>query len=244
MIIEWCLSPTSRQYSYQQRIWANGKHRSENCQTNVVSGQWYIPTHVFLLALNNIYATIFFVCRYQDILHLEADHARLLAADPSLAAYFEHALQEGANASEAAKWITGSIAGQCSALKLRLEDSKFTPLKLVQLLKLIDDGTVTTRMARQILPNLIQTSMNVAEYIHTHNYTAISDEHEIAEIVQRILDSEQLKVEQYKQGREKLIDYFLGRVMQASNGRADPKTTPAILLKALRNDNEQQRNDE
>lgn len=177
--------------------------------------------------------------RYRTALGLKDEHVRLLTRDPATSRYFEEAAASAATAvsgtspTEIAEWIVGAMEGHLHTSGMSIADVKLKPAGLAQLLKLVRDGSLTLRMARQILPTLMRSGEDVLEYVKAHNCFAITDRGVIKGMVHRALQGEEDKVQQYRHGATRLWGYFVGKVMQEADGRADPNAVQAALKEAL-----------
>src|SRR3546814_16611082 len=110
-----------------------------------------------------------------------------------------------------ADWIVGGMEGHLPAMNMNIANMALTPAGLTQLVDLVRDGSLTLRMAKQILPELMKKHEDVQEYINTHNCFAITDRIAFEQIVKSALRGEEEKVKQYKNGAKRLLGYFIGK---------------------------------
>lgn len=171
--------------------------------------------------------------RYETELGLSAYDARVLTDDRTVAEYFEAAVAAGANAKQAANWVMGDIASYLKAEKLAIADSALTPPILAEMIALIEDNTISGKIAKELLPELIQKGGSVKELVEAKGLVQISDEGAIKAIIQGVLDDNPDQLTQYRAGKTKLKGFFVGQVMKATQGKADPKLTNQLLSKML-----------
>jgi aspartyl-tRNA(Asn)/glutamyl-tRNA(Gln) amidotransferase subunit B len=171
--------------------------------------------------------------RYESELGLSAYDARVITDDRAVAEYFEAAVAAGANAKQAANWVMGDIASYLKAEKLAIADSALTPPILAEMIALIEDNTISGKIAKELLPELIQKGGSVKELVEAKGLVQISDEGAIKAIIQGVLDENADQLAQYRAGKTKLKGFFVGQVMKATQGKADPKLTNQLLSKML-----------
>lgn len=172
--------------------------------------------------------------RYEDELGLSAYDARVLTDDQATTAYFEATLAAGADAKQAANWIMGDIAAYLNNNKeLSIETLPLTPASLAELVALITDGTISGKIAKDILPELLESGGSPQAIVEAKGLTQISDPAAIEAIVQDVIAANPDKLEQFRAGKTKLQGFFVGQIMQKTGGRVDPKLTNQILTRQL-----------
>ncbi|NJN01767.1 MAG: Asp-tRNA(Asn)/Glu-tRNA(Gln) amidotransferase subunit GatB [Leptolyngbyaceae cyanobacterium RM1_1_2] len=171
--------------------------------------------------------------RYEADLGLSAYDARVLTDDRTIAEYFEAAVSLGANSKLSANWITQDIAAHLNAEKLTIAEIALKPAMLAEMVQLIDEGTISTKIAKEILPELLQVGGSPKQMIASKGLSQISDSGALEQVIDEILAAYPDEVEKYRGGKKKLQGFFVGQVMQKTSGRADPKMTNQILGKKL-----------
>ncbi len=159
--------------------------------------------------------------------------AEVLCADRELADYFEVAAQESDNPKAASNWIMTEIL---AALKgdENLSGLKVTAPNLGRLIRLIDDGTISGKMAKEVLEEMGKTGRGPEEVVEAKGLKQISDEGELETLVDRILAENPDKVEKFKGGKTKLMGFFVGQVMKETQGQANPGTVNELLARKLK----------
>ena len=170
--------------------------------------------------------------RYMRDLGLSAYDAGVLVAEPESAAFFE-ALAAGRDGKTAANWITGALFGALNKAGLSLERSPVAPSALGALLDRIADGTVSARAAKAVLESMVETGRDADSIIAEKGLRQVTDGGAIAALVERALADNPDKAADYRRGKVKLMGWFVGQVMQASGGKADPKAVNAALRARL-----------
>ena len=158
--------------------------------------------------------------------------AGVLVADRETAAYFE-AVAEGRDAKVAANWVMGELFGALNRNDLELARSPVDAAKLGGLIDLVADGTLSGRLAKEVFEEMWKTGKQAAEIVEEKGLKQISDSGEIEGIVAKIVAENPGQVEQFRSGNEKVIGWFVGQIMKATQGKANPKLVNEVLRKAL-----------
>jgi aspartyl-tRNA(Asn)/glutamyl-tRNA(Gln) amidotransferase subunit B len=172
--------------------------------------------------------------RYQKELGLSAYDTRILTEDRVIAEYFEAAVTAQANPKQLANWLTGDIAAYLNTNKLSITEIALKPAILAELINLIDEGTISGKIAKEILPELLEKGGSAKKLVESKGLTQISDTGELEKIIDELLEANLDKVEQFRAGKTKIQGFFVGQVMKKTSGRADPKLTNQLLGKKLK----------
>lgn len=171
--------------------------------------------------------------RYENESGLSAYDARVLTDDQLVAEYFEAAIAEKANPKQAANWIMGDIAAYLNTKKLSITEIALKPTTLAELLTLIENGTISGKIAKDILPDLLTEGGSVKELVERKGLIQISDPGALAAIVDQVIAANPKELEQFRNGKTKLLGFFVGQVIKQTGGRADPKLTNQLLAEKL-----------
>ena len=185
--------------------------------------------------------------RYMDELGLSDYDAGVLVSDQLWAAFFEEAVGLGGDPKKVCNWMNGDFAaslnetGQVArATGVSVEDdevlSKVTPRMLVELTQLIDDGTISGKMAKDIFPEMFKDGKSAKALVDEKGLSVISDEGAISAAIAEVLAANPAQVEQFREGKESLIGFFVGQTMKKTGGRANPQVVQAELRKQLSGD--------
>jgi len=158
--------------------------------------------------------------------------AGVITADLEMAHYFEAMVKEGASAKNAVTWLTVELQGRLKG-GTALDVSPVDAVKLAAIVKRIEDKTISGKAAKEVLDYLMVKDTDVDSAIDQLGLKQVSDTGAIEKIVDAILEANPDKVKQYKDGKEKLLGFFVGQVMKASKGSANPQAVNKILKQKL-----------
>jgi len=173
--------------------------------------------------------------RFMDDLGLSAYDARVLVAERETAAFFEAMIAEGGGRDPklAANWVTGELFGALNRSGLELGQAPVDAGKLGGLLDLVGDGTISGRIAKEVFEAMWESGKSATEIVAEKGLTQISDEGAIAAIVDGLIAGNPKQVEQFRSGNEKVIGWFVGQVMKATQGKANPGVVNSLLREKL-----------
>ena len=171
--------------------------------------------------------------RYADQLGLSIYDARVLTEERQMAEYFEAAVASGADAKAVANWVTGDVAAHVNSNRLSYENLPLKPQQLAEMVQLIENGTISGKIAKEILPELLAQGGSAKAIVAEKGLGMISDPAAIAAIVAELLAAHPAEVEAFRGGKNKLQGFFVGQLMKRTGGKADPKLANQILLQAL-----------
>lgn len=171
--------------------------------------------------------------RFIETLGLSADIAHTITADRALADYFESALTECPNAKLTGNWVTGHLLASVNALSGGIAECPVAPQALGELLMLVEKGVISAKSAKDVFDEMGASQKTAQEIIETRNMSQISDEHELESIVDAVIAASPEEAEAYRNGKIKLISYFVGQIMKETKGRANPKLVNQLLQAKL-----------
>ncbi len=172
--------------------------------------------------------------RYEEELGLSAYDARVLTDDKKVAEYYEAAVAAGGNAKQVANWVMGDIAAYLNSNGLNISEIPLTPVTLAELVSAIEKGTISGKIGKEILPELLTKGGSVKELVESKGLTQISDAGELEKLIEQVIEENPKELEKFRNGKTKLKGFFVGQVMKKSSGRADPKLTNQLLDKKLK----------
>ena len=172
--------------------------------------------------------------RYQAELGLSAYDAEVLTAERAMAEYFEACLALfPAQAKSIANWVMGELTRKLNDGGLTIAQSPVTPQLLTDLLKLIEAGTISGKIAKSVFDTMWATGQEPARIVEEQGLVQVSDTGAIEAIVAEVLAASATQVEQYRGGNDKVFGFFVGQVMKASKGKANPALVNELLKKKL-----------
>ena len=170
--------------------------------------------------------------RYMSLGLNEYD-AGIIVEQMELALFFDKIIELGANVKTSINFLMGEIAAYLKDEKLGISETKLTPENLVELVNLIEKGTISNNIGKQIIFTMLKEGTNASQIVEKQGLSQISDEGALKEIVQKIVSSNPEQVNAYKSGKIQLFGFFVGQVMKESKGRANPKTVNELLKEML-----------
>lgn len=171
--------------------------------------------------------------RYVDEYDLPEYDAGVLTATKEMADFFEETVALGANAKQASNWLMGEVSGYMNKHLKELHELAITPEGLAKLIKLIEDGTISSKIAKKVFAELVENGTDPEKYVKEHGLVQISDEGQLREIVLQVLEENEQSVADYKAGKGRALGFLVGQVMKATKGQANPQLVNKILKEEL-----------
>ncbi len=171
--------------------------------------------------------------RFVSEFNLSEYDADLLAADKDLANFFEAVVKVSNSPKLSANWIMGELSAELNKENLSINESKISSNQLGQLILRIEDGTISGKIAKEIFEKLWSSDNEVDEIIQSEGLEQVTDDKEIESIIDEVINNNPKQLEQYRSGKDRLFGFFVGQVMKASQGKANPKQVNDILRKKL-----------
>ena len=158
--------------------------------------------------------------------------ANVLVSENNISLYFEEVIKN-ADIKLAKNWILVELFAILNAKNLGIEDSPVSPYNLARLINSISSGEISGKIAKQVFELMVKTGDEPSKIIKEKGLVQQSDPRELEKIIKNVLDKNSDKVKQFKSGKDKLFGYFIGQIMKASSGKANPKLVNDILKKLL-----------
>ncbi|MFV1972421.1 MAG: Asp-tRNA(Asn)/Glu-tRNA(Gln) amidotransferase subunit GatB [Thiohalobacterales bacterium] len=172
--------------------------------------------------------------RFIDAYGLSADDAGVLTASREQADYFEATVDaSGGQDKLSANWVMGELSGALNKAGMDISDSPVSAAELGVLLQRIEDGTISGRIAKQVFQDMFNGEGSADAIIENKGLKQISDSSAIEGVVKEVIENNPKQLEQYRNGQTRLLGYFVGQVMQATQGKANPKQVNELLRKLL-----------
>jgi aspartyl-tRNA(Asn)/glutamyl-tRNA(Gln) amidotransferase subunit B len=163
---------------------------------------------------------------------LSAEDAGVLVAEQASADYFE-TVARGRDAKLAANWVMGDLFGALNRLGRGIEDSPVSAVALGEMIDLIADSTLSGRLAKDVFAAMVETGDTPGRIVEERGLKQVTDAGAIEAAIAAVLASQADKVAEYRQGKDKLFGFFVGQVMKAMQGKANPAALNEILHKKL-----------
>lgn len=175
--------------------------------------------------------------RYVDRHGLSPDDARTLINDKALSDYFEsaNAAHGGESSGKAiANWLLSELLGKLNADGQSIEETAVPPTYVAELVRLVEEGTISGKIGKEIFDEAYRTGEAPAAIVERRGVRQISDEGQLAAVVDEVIAANPKQAEGYAAGKDSLLGFLVGRVMKATEGRANPVITTDLLKKRLR----------
>jgi aspartyl-tRNA(Asn)/glutamyl-tRNA(Gln) amidotransferase subunit B len=174
--------------------------------------------------------------RYASELGLTPYQAAILAEDKARAAYFEEALggaKNPARASTLANWVVNVVLANLNETGGSIDDLKVRPAQLAGLLDLIDNKTISDKIARGVFQTIAESGRDAAEIVSTSGLAQISDDNALGKAIDEAIASNPQALADYKAGKKAAMGFFVGQIMKLTKGQADPSVANKLLREKL-----------
>ncbi len=171
--------------------------------------------------------------RFVQQFGLPAYDAGVLTADRELADYFEACLKLFPQPKPVSNWIMGPLLGLLNAAGLGIDRSPIPPGELAALLGLIESGAISAKIAKTVFDEMAASGKAARVIVAEKGLAQISDTDTIEKVIREVLAANPKEVEAFRQGKTKLVGFFVGEVMKATRGQANPKAVNDLLKKTL-----------
>jgi aspartyl-tRNA(Asn)/glutamyl-tRNA(Gln) amidotransferase subunit B len=170
--------------------------------------------------------------RYMEKFGLSAYDAGVIVAEQATAEYYEKLLGK-ADPKLAANWMTGELFGRLNKIGVEIEQSPISAEKFSGLLALLTDNTISGKIAKDVLDKMFETGRDAGVIVEEEGLKQITDTSAIEKVIDEVIAANPDKVAEYKSGKDKLFGFFVGQVLKASGGKANPAAVNELLKKKL-----------
>jgi aspartyl-tRNA(Asn)/glutamyl-tRNA(Gln) amidotransferase subunit B len=167
--------------------------------------------------------------RFMAQYKLPAYDAGLLTSDRELADYFEDCVGIFAIPKQVSNWVMGALLGLLNTQGKAIQDAPVSPDNLARLLALVEEGVISGKIAKTVFDEMAQTGKPAQQIVEEKGLVQISDADALEDVVSSVIAGNPKEVEAYKNGKTKLLGFFVGQVMKATKGKANPKLVNEIL---------------
>jgi len=171
--------------------------------------------------------------RFETDFALSPYDAHTLTSTREMADYLETAVKAGAPAKLAANWIMGDLQALLTEAGIEIQECKITPAQLAGMIALIESGTISGKIAKEVIVEMFQTGKDAKVVVDEKGLVQISDTGAVEAIVRKVLADNPSQVEQYRSGKQQVVGFLVGQVMKASQGKANPTLVNEILRAKL-----------
>tara|TARA_B110000014_G_scaffold264485_1_gene266777 strand:- start:5923 stop:7386 length:1464 start_codon:yes stop_codon:yes gene_type:complete len=166
--------------------------------------------------------------------HLNNYDAGVLSAEIELANFFEEAIKLSNSPKPTANWVMGELLGALNKDNLSVSESKVSARNLGTLVKRIEDQTISGKTAKEVFEIMWQETKDVDDIIESKGLQQLTNTGQIEDLVDKVLKENPDQLNKFKSGKDKLFGFFVGQVMKASKGKANPSQVNDVLNKRLK----------
>ena len=171
--------------------------------------------------------------RFVKDYHLSDYDAGILTDSKGLADYFESCVTLFPHPKTVSNWVTGELLRELHASDTAPEASPLNPQRLIDLLQLVDSGTISLKAARELFTELFTSEKSPEQLVKEKGLAQVSDEGQLTSIIEEVMTTHAAQVEQYRGGKAAVLGFLVGQVMKASNGNANPGKVNELLKRTL-----------
>ena len=167
--------------------------------------------------------------RFIDDFGLSEYDAENLTVQKDIADYFESMIAKGADVKLSVNWVMGDLSASLNKNQIEIQDSPISAIELYELITKISDNTISGKIAKDVFKSMWEGKGSVEEIIENQGLKQMTDINALEGIIDEVVNNNTLQVQQFKDGNSKLLGFFVGQVMKATNGKANPKQVNKIL---------------
>ena len=171
--------------------------------------------------------------RYQEAFELPVSDAEALVADRAVAEFFESVVAAGAPPKKAANWVRGDLSARFNEDKIGPEGLRFSAQHLAGLITMIENNELSGKMGKEVFEEMYATGKAPSDIVEEKGLKQVSDTGELEGIIAKVLEDSPDQVTQFREGKDKVFGYFVGQVMKATKGQANPKVVNDLLRAKL-----------
>jgi aspartyl-tRNA(Asn)/glutamyl-tRNA(Gln) amidotransferase subunit B len=157
----------------------------------------------------------------------------VLTSSKALADYYEACIKRYPKPKVVSNWIMVELLRALNRDGIEVEQSRIAPENLAELLALVDGDTISGTMAKTVFDTMYETGKAAAEIVQERGLRQISDEDSLVTAIEQVLANNPKEVGEFRAGREKLLSFFMGQVMKATQGKANPQAVSKLLREKL-----------
>ena len=147
--------------------------------------------------------------------------------------FYDATVAAGADPKLAANWLNTQVNGYLNEEQVEIQDIKLTPENLAQIIKMIKDGTISSKIAKKVFKESIENGTDPKKYVEDKGMVQLSDLSVLEPMVKKVVDANPQSVEDFKNGKDRAIGFLVGQIMKETRGKANPKVVNELLNKEL-----------
>jgi aspartyl-tRNA(Asn)/glutamyl-tRNA(Gln) amidotransferase subunit B len=173
--------------------------------------------------------------RYQSEFKIPENDAQIISSSKNLATFFEECMENAKNAKLLSNIMIGDISSLLNKENIEITDSKLSTKNVSELVNLVTEGVISRKIAKTVLEETWDLGLSPIEIVESSGLKQIDDDDEIERIIDQIISEHPDQVSAYKGGKDKLFGFFVGQIMKATQGKANPASANKILKDKLDN---------
>jgi len=172
--------------------------------------------------------------RYVKEFNLPEYDAVVLTATVEMSNFFQGTVDNGADPKQASNWLMGEVSAYLNSEQVELLDTALTPESLAEMINLIADGTISSKIAKKVFKELVTNgSTDVKALVEEKGWVQLSDPSKLLPIITDTLDKNEQSIEDYKNGKDRALGFLVGQVMKQTRGQANPGMVNKLLKQEL-----------
>ena len=171
--------------------------------------------------------------RFINIYKLPEYDAEILTQSKDVADYYEKVISVTNDYKSASNWVMGDVLKVINEKKIEIKDFSISADNLAELINIINDNTISGKIAKEIFPEMLKENKKPLEIVKSKNLLQITDTTAIARVIDNVLSKFPNEVDEFLNGKEKVFGFFIGKIMQETKGKANPKIVNEILREKI-----------
>lgn len=172
--------------------------------------------------------------RYTQDWGIPAYDAGVLTQTKEMSDFYDATVAAGADPKLAANWLMGEVNAYLNSKQVELSDTALTPEHLATMIKLIEDETISSKIAKKVFKEIITNDTEPKAWVESKGMVQLSDPAKLQPIIDEVLDSNEQSIEDFKNGKDRAIGFLVGQIMKKTRGMANPKMVNKLLMASLK----------
>ncbi|OUN59695.1 aspartyl/glutamyl-tRNA amidotransferase subunit B [Ligilactobacillus salivarius] len=172
--------------------------------------------------------------RYTQDWGIPAYDAGVLTQTKEMSDFYDATVAAGADPKLAANWLMGEVNAYLNSKQVELSDTALTPEHLATMIKLIEDETISSKIAKKVFKEIITNNTEPKAWVESKGMVQLSDPAKLQPIIDEVLDNNEQSIEDFKNGKDRAIGFLVGQIMKKTRGMANPKMVNKLLMASLK----------
>ena len=172
--------------------------------------------------------------RYTQDWGIPAYDAGVLTQTKEMSDFYDATVAAGADPKLAANWLMGEVNAYLNSKQVELSDTALTPEHLATMIKLIEDETISSKIAKKVFKEIITNDTEPKTWVESKGMVQLSDSAKLQPIIDEVLDNNEQSIEDFKNGKDRAIGFLVGQIMKQTRGKANPKMVNKLLMASLK----------